>query len=242
MRWAAQVHFLSTAHHFFTDNEQGLPPIFYELLHDLVADLGTADAADDDATADDAAACAGPAQHTLRATLQLLYHILQAPLHPCDGCQSQFDAYATMHAERSEIIAKYKEHRAHDALFDADGGWRSEWLDPQLRDALKALDETGDATSLNGLLRRCDEGAPPASAPDATAAARSAGVAHSRLVPRATARLRVCWCQHTHTHAHTHTHTRAHTHTHTRPCPRACTRAQPTGVCLFTQGSLHSLC
>ena len=77
-RTPPEVHFMQTLHHFFIDNDNGLPPIFYELLED------TGDAG----------------RHTLRATLLLVRIMLQAPLHPCEGCQSQFDAYAQMHQAR----------------------------------------------------------------------------------------------------------------------------------------------
>jgi hypothetical protein len=77
-RTPPEVHFMQSLHHFFIDNDNGLPPIFYELLED------TGDAG----------------RHTLRATLLLVRIMLQAPLHPCEGCQSQFDAYAKMHQER----------------------------------------------------------------------------------------------------------------------------------------------
>ena len=116
-----EVHFMQTIHHFFTGNDNDLPSIFYEMLTDLVSDLGEE---------------GQPPQHTLRATLQLARHILQAPLHPCEGCQSQFDAYARMHAERVQTITDYIGHRGCPELFDAQAGWRAEWLHPELREAL----------------------------------------------------------------------------------------------------------
>ena len=88
-RTPPEVHFMQTLHHFFLDNDNGLPPIFYELLSD---------------SGDDASAAG---RHTLRATLLLLRILLQAPLHPCEGCQSQFDAFAKMHQERLQTIAQY---------------------------------------------------------------------------------------------------------------------------------------
>ena len=69
---APVVHFLQTVHHFFLDQDNGVPSIFYELLTDLVADLVPPDALP---------------QHTLRATVSLLHHILQSPLHPCEVCR-----------------------------------------------------------------------------------------------------------------------------------------------------------
>ena len=86
-----EVNILQTCHHFFLDHDNGLPEVFYDWLTELVGDL--------DPTA--------PPQHTLRATVQLLVHTLQHPLHPCEGCQSQFDAYAEMHLDREATLTQY---------------------------------------------------------------------------------------------------------------------------------------
>lgn len=144
-----EINFLQTVHHFFLDNDNGLPTIFYELLTSLVGDL-----------ADD---LGKPHQHTLRATLQLLHHVLQSPLHPCEGCQDQFDAYARMHLERENTLNAYASHRAHGCLFDAAAGWQDEWLHPQLREALWAFEghdgmPGGDAEPLRAVLHECAEG------------------------------------------------------------------------------------
>ena len=150
-----EVNFMQTVHHFFLDNDNGLPSIFYELLQDLVSDfVGEEEGV----------------QHTLRATLQLLHHILQSPLHPCEGCQEQFDGYASMHAERAKVIHDYIAHRANPELFDGSSGWRDEWLHPELRAALCGDGEAAggagpvrDAAAarqerLRGLLHECAEG------------------------------------------------------------------------------------
>jgi len=42
-----------------------------------------------------------------------------------------------------ETIARYSALRRHASLFDCDAGWRDEWLDPALRQALAAADEDG---------------------------------------------------------------------------------------------------
>ena len=68
----------------------------------------------------------GAPRHSLRAMLELLNYVLQAPLHPCDGCQQSFDAYAKMQKARTQCIALYAAQRRHPALFS--GGWRDEWL------------------------------------------------------------------------------------------------------------------
>ena len=49
---------MQPVHHFFLGTDNGLPPIFYELLEDIAE--GTHD----------------PARHSLRATLRLLHHVL----------------------------------------------------------------------------------------------------------------------------------------------------------------------
>ena len=144
------VHFMQTVHHFFLGNENDLPTIFYELLTDLVSEL--VDEGEH-------------VQHTLRATLQLAHHILQAPLHPCEGCQSNFEAYGRMHAEREATIKAHSSTRAHEEFFDgAVNGFQRKWLHPDLRDALNARDERllrGDPDPdepLRSLLHMCDEG------------------------------------------------------------------------------------
>lgn len=140
-----EVNFMQTVHHFFLDNENGLPEIFYELLTSLVADL-----------AED---LGQPyPMHTLRATLQLVHHVLQSPLHPCEGCQDQFDAYSRMHAQRTETIESYAAHCAHPELYDPETGWRDDWLHPDLRSALAHLRSTGDEEQLRALLQPCAEG------------------------------------------------------------------------------------
>lgn len=146
-----EINFMQTLHHFFLGNDNDLPSIFYELLTDLVADLVEE---------------GEPTQHTLRATLQLLAHVLQSPLHPCEGCQQQFDAYARMHAERQQTILDYVPHRGTPALFACETGWRAEWLHPALRAALYGAhdgaseaswdgDEAAREARLAALLTRC---------------------------------------------------------------------------------------
>lgn len=151
-----EANFMQTIHHFFLDNDNGLPSMFYELLTELVADL---------------APSGTPPQHTLRATLQLLHHCLQSPLHPCEGCQQQFDAYALMHAERVKSIRDYKPFRHTPELFDMVGSTpqrRAEWLHPELRCALYGGADASSASwdgdegaregRLRALLRECVEG------------------------------------------------------------------------------------
>jgi len=126
-RTPPEVHFMQSLHHFFLDNDNGLPPIFYELLED------TGDAG----------------RHTLRATMLLVRIMLQAPLHPCEGCQAQFDEYAKMHQERLQTIARYSLLRRHPSLFDVEVGWRDEWIAPALREALASADEGALAAVLH---------------------------------------------------------------------------------------------
>ena len=145
---APEANFMQTLHHFFVDNDNGLPSIFYELLTDLVADFVEP---------------GEPPQHTLRATLQLLVHVLQSPLHPCEGCQEQFDGFAKMHAERYQIITDYIPFRAHAELFDSGAGWSADWLHPHLRtalhgDGLRHDDACARDERLRSLLTECAEG------------------------------------------------------------------------------------
>ena len=69
---------MQTVHHFFLDHDNSLPTIFYELLTDIAEGSPTS----------------GAVRYSLREALRLLFHVLQTPLHPCEGCQEQFDAYA----------------------------------------------------------------------------------------------------------------------------------------------------
>ena len=136
-----EVHFMQTLHHFFLDNDNGLPQIFYELL----SDTGDAE------------------RHSLRSTLLLCRILLQAPLHPCEGCNANFAAFSRMHDERLETIAAYATQHKHAGFFD--GEWRREWLAPELREALAAADgSAGDGSdgdggaALDGVLRELNEG------------------------------------------------------------------------------------
>ena len=76
-----ECNFVQVMHHFFTDNDNGLPPVFYELLMESMKRRA-------------------PYRATLRGTLALLLQLLNEPLHPCEGCQSQFDAFSNMDKER----------------------------------------------------------------------------------------------------------------------------------------------
>ena len=79
-------------HHFFTDNDNGLPPVFYELLMESMKRRA-------------------PYRATLRGTLALLLQLLNEPLHPCEGCQSQFDDFAEVNRKRLNTIALYAPQR-----------------------------------------------------------------------------------------------------------------------------------
>ena len=123
-----EVHFMQTLHHFFLDNDNGLPQIFYELL----SDTGDAE------------------RHSLRSTLLLCRILLQAPLHPCEGCNANFAAFSRMHDERLQTIEAYASaHKVHAGFFE--GEWRREWLAPELREALAAADgPSGDGSDGDG--------------------------------------------------------------------------------------------
>lgn len=113
----ADFNFAQTLHHFFLDHDNSLPSIFYELLADIAEGAAMG--------------------YSIRDGLKLVYHLLQSPLHPCEGCQKQFDAYAQANRERMEIIELYGVQCCHKQLFDERAGWRLEWLNPALRSALE---------------------------------------------------------------------------------------------------------
>jgi len=131
------VNILQTVHHFFLDHDNGLPHIYYELLTDIA----------------ESASSESP-RFSLRDALRLLYHVLQSPLHPCAGCQEQFDVYARMNRERLETIEQYGVQCCHAELFDRDAGWRAEWLHPTLRAAI----ESGTDEALRKVVEEVTEG------------------------------------------------------------------------------------
>ena len=149
-----ECNFVQVMHHFFTDNDNGLPPVFYELLMESMKRRA-------------------PYRATLRGTLALLLQLLNEPLHPCEGCQSQFDDFAEVNRKRLNTIALYAPQRLHPQLFlpprplvdDAPiaallggggGGWER-WLVPPLRSALAAA-EAGRLAPLRALLTECVDG------------------------------------------------------------------------------------
>ena len=116
-----KIHLMQVVHHFCLDGENGLPDLFYESLTDL---------AESDAVIHSLPAT----KFSLRATLQVLAYVLEAPLHPCEGCESQFDAFVKMHKERLANIAKYIPMRRAFPFFEER--WRREWIHPTLAAAL----------------------------------------------------------------------------------------------------------
>ena len=159
-RTRPEINFMQIIHHFFLDNDNGLPHMFYELLGDLVEAID----ADTKASKHD-----NPAPgFNLRATLQLLKQILDAPLHPCDGCDQQFKGFAVMHRSRLITIKDYTPFRANPQLFGTGAGeeveWPIEWLHPELRLALYGDGSESEAAAsavnerLHALLHECVEG------------------------------------------------------------------------------------
>uniref|UniRef100_A0A7S3T1X5 Uncharacterized protein n=1 Tax=Emiliania huxleyi TaxID=2903 RepID=A0A7S3T1X5_EMIHU len=81
---------------------------------------------------------AGGTRYSLRGTLHMLHFLLQAPLHPCDGCQQRFDYFASLHRDRAAAIAQYQPLRRHPSLFGTAARWRREWLSADARAALES--------------------------------------------------------------------------------------------------------
>ena len=123
-RTPPEVHFMQTLHHFFIEHDNGLPPTFYELLED------TGDAG----------------RHTLRATLLLVRIMLQTPLHPCEGCQSQFDAYAQMHQARRRTRPQARARTEPLALALAPGPAPAPWPWPWPQPLAPALSPAAPAS------------------------------------------------------------------------------------------------
>ncbi len=147
------VHFMQTVHHFFLDSENGLPAIFYDLLGEVA--MGSSvpgSSGGGGGVFSGSSFVIDQPTYSLRATLRLIHHLLQSPLHPCEGCEEQFKMYGEMHRERDATLAAYLPIAAHPPFF-ADS-WRDEWLDPQLRSALAS----GETEPLRSLMRECAPG------------------------------------------------------------------------------------
>lgn len=90
-----------------------------------------------------------------RATLSALNAIFSAPLHPCENCQSHFEALAMHHVRQGLTAKSYGEHCLHQELFAFNRypeienvlpHFPLEWLDPALRGVLEGA--TGGLRSI----------------------------------------------------------------------------------------------
>uniref|UniRef100_A0A7S0P0A0 Fe2OG dioxygenase domain-containing protein n=1 Tax=Calcidiscus leptoporus TaxID=127549 RepID=A0A7S0P0A0_9EUKA len=122
-----ELNVMQIIHHFFLDNENGFPHAFYAMLADLIAESTPCLGVDEP-------------RFSLRSTLQLLHYALASPLHPCEGCDAQFEVHKMMQRSRIATIDAYASLCKTPALFDAETGWRESWLHPLLREALHAAD------------------------------------------------------------------------------------------------------
>ena len=64
---------------------------------------------------------------------------------------------AGYHAERGVAYDPYKSQRKHKDLFDAEQGWKRNWIAPELLDAIEQAKQ-GDADAIQGLVTLESEG------------------------------------------------------------------------------------